>query len=810
MGPFGLHRRRWWVGVVVTILVATGIWFFLVSGQRGIEWLPNDPWTLRGLKKPSPAKLSKPYRRVSMKGWADEKIARFFGEGRTFWQLEGEIGKQTRLPPGFWDMEPKKAALALADWRRHPKARRRFPLRIDDMESVVVPKEGSLFLGAFGSAAHIQIGDGNASLWLGGFAYSGTGADFMLRRFPVDPAVAQRVMEVVCWLKRIWSTGRGAPWGWRSHTPDEGSMLVRNEQGAVIDWIDDMTGLVEPQYCPVGAYSEKLRYELIDLLVTRALPERLGISMDSRETPASQEHSGPDEARQHVRELVGQYLDRYLNNRASASPKIVAQTIDAVGWNLWGEFEERVRGILDRLGSDADRKRRHGEIFEKLVDLQTSRRSRHRETPFKVLGAFLRGGEKGQWGSGVAIVPTPEERALIVELIELSTENAVAWAARDTAKMLSCAENADALVSWLRSEHNAWARPLRQLAKVDKRRCEDEFLAGLKRWMVPMDPGDIDELWRADPTNIAHRILDAFGPEDKGPGVLQMFARLLNERAITEGDWRFDALLSAAGEAGGYPSPICTAIDALVPESEPMRYPSPNVDAALVRRLKRSATGSEEFGRAASALILRGRTEYLEHIANRVLLVRDAPLSSPGLKAVALMTQRNPDIWKGRLSTMLRPHLERGIDDINGLVLLAWAADVRDCRKYLERLATSGPQDVEGDGLGWAPRRMRGRYHIARKVLAIWNEEDPLARGRALIAFGVLGQDGWPVVRDLATRWRFETDLRALVQALAPAQLEDLRAFLVWLESRQRTAVDPGVKPQGEECLKLARATLGM
>jgi len=57
----------------------------------------------------------------------------------------------------------------------------------------------------------------------------------------------------------------------------------------------------------------------------------------------------------------------------------------------------------------------------------------------------------------------------------------------------------------------------------------------------------------------------------------------------------------------------------------------------------------------------------------------------------------------------------------------------------LERLATSSPDEYEDERASYTTNERKpfdGQFHIARKVAALWNEEDDVTRAKLLIAFG--------------------------------------------------------------------------
>ena len=110
---------------------------------------------------------------------------------------------------------------------------------------------------------------------------------------------------------------------------------------------------------------------------------------------------------------------------------------------------------------------------------------------------------------------------------------------------------------------------------------------------------------------------------------------------------------------------------------------------------------------------------------------------------------RGTEEQRAKLSAVLGASLKQTDHNPSGAILCIYALDRREWKDDLERIATSGPEDYEGQqSVRGADRNKQAIYrsHDARRIAAIWNEDDPLTRAKLLIAFGFHGHRG-PVRR---------------------------------------------------------------
>jgi hypothetical protein len=202
-----------------------------------------------------------------------------------------------------------------------------------------------------------------------------------------------------------------------------------------------------------------------------------------------------------------------------------------------------------------------------------------------------------------------------------------------------------------------------------------------------------------------------------------------------EGKW-IQAVIEVILDPGSGWEERRRAIELLVPRDQPVRYPTRDIDEALLRLFEPQLAdegGNLTLGKACRALARRGRSECFEKMENKVAQTEDAFVSDDVLGALTHLSQFDPGKFNPRLTALLRPRLQRADGATSGVLWSIWAADLREFKPDLEAMATSGPDDYDVTASYFgidAPPEER-RHHLARQIVAIWNENDPATRAVA-------------------------------------------------------------------------------
>ncbi|MDQ8193604.1 hypothetical protein QEH59_04165 [Coraliomargarita sp. SDUM461004] len=120
-----------------------------------------------------------------------------------------------------------------------------------------------------------------------------------------------------------------------------------------------------------------------------------------------------------------------------------------------------------------------------------------------------------------------------------------------------------------------------------------------------------------------------------------------------------------------------------------------------------------------------------------------------------------------------------------------YAAELHSLGPFLQRLATMDAQAQEGGsalGKGRKPELMHGeRYHMARRIIAVWSESDPLTRAKCELLLGFNFSYRYGPDSLYHPTQRVQERLLAQVQQLSVRERQAFLAFVEWCE----TAISP-------------------
>ena len=136
------------------------------------------------------------------------------------------------------------------------------------------------------------------------------------------------------------------------------------------------------------------------------------------------------------------------------------------------------------------------------------------------------------------------------------------------------------------------------------------------------------------------------------------------------------------------------ALGALVPSEDPGRFPDPEIDATLLELLGRGkfdALGGLDSvsrrlatrmgGKAWDALVLAGRQAGFGRV----------------LDDLAIIAQQEPEPFRSKLRELLASELHETRGYLDNTLLTLWQLDLRELKPAIEEIATSGPEDYEGN-----------------------------------------------------------------------------------------------------------------
>ncbi len=359
-----------------------------------------------------------------------------------------------------------------------------------------------------------------------------------------------------------------------------------------------------------------------------------------------------------------------------------------------------------------------------------------------------------------------------------------------TLRKLDSRDDAEALFQWGKEEEFSSSFILTHLAVLDPNRCI-QLLRRTEKLA--------DDIWYRPYAN-ARTKLEGKKPEIRGADGQPI------ERTDPE------ALLAVVRSEATAPVDFEQALEALVPKDNPQRFQNPEIESALLEVIGRPkgnpyldkievALAQRMGGKAWDPLIRHGTNANGDFVLGYIL------------PALTIIAQKEPDPYPSAAWAncwLLEFHETFG--DLNTTLLTVWQLGLKKLKQNVEKIATSGPEDYEGTrGRGSSNHKslVNQRYHLARQIAALWNEEDPSTRARLLIAFGLANAEHFAATENGALE-HLQGELAATLSALKPEEAAVAADFVTWCEAHG--AADEESSPLRENfhhVLEQIRKTLG-
>jgi hypothetical protein len=184
------------------------------------------------------------------------------------------------------------------------------------------------------------------------------------------------------------------------------------------------------------------------------------------------------------------------------------------------------------------------------------------------------------------------------------------------------------------------------------------------------------------------------------------------------------------------------AVSLLVPHSQPGRFKHPSIEDTLTLLMGlKDPDATLLSAQAAAALLRRGGERHAPRVF-QFFRVGEHSFAKHWLLGPLSRAARTGGALREGFLSILREELRETDLMLSELALAAWAADLRELKPDLERIATATPEAPEGDQAntaGGGRQPVEGRCHAARRVAALWNEEDVATRIKLLVAFAIEG-----------------------------------------------------------------------
>jgi hypothetical protein len=756
--------------------------------------------------------LSKPYRYASLAGLSNEALLEFMARRRTIWDYTAERVQEISRVPDFWKIPPRDAALSYVKRNRHPNTFAYHKLGLVEPEGLAAPDEGSLTLsdgpsGCFAPFGHFVhhlhcARDGSYLMYLEDVYYgrqmeSGERRPYFdVRRLELPYETARHLLQTGWWLSRVRTrevTGKGGSDFMNGGSTSDGVATVLIDAGPAGVRIKATRtaadrGRFQGSGAMSGGYDASAYISLVVQLFAREVPARLGSAWTGQRLPLRWDRqrslpraqTPPELAR--AKAIYADVLRQAVDGKLPSAVVLPAEI--AAGEMGWSDLRGHLEAIRDQLAEQLPHETRVAELDAELGDWKMllgeagsdeARRSRDRMTSsadVRVIPGLEPTLPDASPPDNSFDAPAPPEEDGCLAFFDALHANrdrlvyhAPVWeretvylreAAVTALRQLALYHDAEGLAQWAAEDIYAESFVVARLRELDrprliklvadllnqKSRNEDPQLLSIMRPLAPRSP-------------------DGLTPGERA----EMLSILLNPTAEY-----WDRKM---------------ALEALVPPAEPLRYADPEIDSALLNLLTPDSKAGEfcpgdvplSAARRLGASVWDHLHKYATTSGNLGL-----PNLRKAISAMILVAQKEGEPFRSRMSKLLAPELRETKGFLNDTFRAFWQLNLREMKGELERIATSGPSDYEGNsGSGGSNHRdqVQHRYHLARQIVALWNEKDPLTRTKMQVALAAANCAELQNTDDGALE-AARTQLAAMYRELSQEQRKELIAFMDW------------------------------
>ncbi|MFH1038519.1 MAG: hypothetical protein V1789_07635 [PVC group bacterium] len=735
----------------------------------------------------APEKLYQSYRYISLKKLSDKEVVHYMDKGKSIGDLKKEAVIITHLPKDFWNVPPKKAALEFARVNRTSDHREQFRLALNDLDDRGPPAVCSLHFSYYSDRSYVTI---DAHYFLrcdpreSYLAYACTQSPGIVGYNPIHAQTcydfrwcnlnyneAKHIIETVWWLDRVRSErkengDRFTSGGWSSADGLGAIEIVPDSGKNGLEYDGTIWGTTAISKRWDADYNKKIFLNLSRYLISAALPEYLGnrwALFDLKESPekTSFRKNLCNEDMATITELSRRFLDLFSPDQRDISLKIVQVSVEAVGDFVISALSSLIPKAQQQLPPPDENEN----SLEELIIKHASEKIRNDGKRLaRQIFSYGKGYDKK------AIYLYQLRRALILAI-----------------RKLELANKPGDLAAWVLSRKEGYTWALQRL----EFHYPKQYIVVLEQ-LLNNSNGEIARQAFEALTEVnekkAREIAEKIPPAEKGDLTVSAFSVLEQAKAIPDEDQRVEALIEVALDPGSGWKERGKAIDCLVPADDPLRYPDQKIDNALLQLL--GPKGGDDvinftLAKACRALALRGGTKYFYIITNALNKSESGDVYQDVLSTLTYLAQSGGAKYKSQLKSILRPHLKETNQNLTEIIWHIWAADLRSLKPELERIATSSPEDYEGKKAYTSSSnitQVTERYHMARKVVSLWNEEDTVTRAKLLLAFGFdesyyMEESGNPERLN-----RMKIELTQLANSLSPEDLNKIESFLHWYD----------------------------
>jgi hypothetical protein len=765
------------------------------------------------LKSKKEKKPSRSYHYESLRNLTDEEIIHYMERPESETTMFFEEGETTKLPQNFWNLPAKESAYKLVDLNRGDIHRRTYRLAIDDLAGRKAPETCSVSFdymanhGQYSTSCYLRC-DPAGSYYMYTFSgyhgyisatYSGQYYSHSLGHLALKYDDARQIAHTILWLSRIRSMIEGDKMeGISMFSSADGFSNLRFISVKPEDCFK-MRGTTwftkSIPRCWRDNYTKETYLNFAYYVIETALPEFLKKQYPDYEAGNGSYSEVMDEKDDAVKPKVfRQNAHRVLNLFSGDENKISHEIAEIAAEFAGDKGGKEFVPVLQKALSQLPKPRERGDVEYDLDTLEDSDRLN--------VDSYINDTAESADDFILSEEDEKEERiGRIRESIVKALEQIEA--SKDIKKL-----------EQMTREGSHWAAM--RLKQMDPKKYLDYLESQLPGKNDSQSQSVFWEIFEISPER-ARRMATGLGADFSGPlsiTVLKLVVspetskHLPNEDALVQSVIR---TVKDASVSGGF---RCRAIEALVPDDNPLRFETEEIDELLLSLLKARTMNEslednlkeaddiegilegvgavvtsldDQFILEATCLALarRGGNKYYEKVVEQLKRLRNTisfQCYDGILSAAVYSSQSCSDEKKSALSNLLQSEFVETCHTPNTLIWAIWAGDFQEMKPQLERISTADPEDIESDDANMSGliRKPAGRYHLARKVVNIWNEEDNLAKAKLSIAFAF--------AYDLNNRYRperfnrVELELSKIREHLSREQRINLLSFVEFCE----------------------------
>lgn len=710
-----------------------------------------------------------PYLFTSFADRSDKEIAAFFKGKERRDSSDGEEGSfPDKIPDNFFAMEPKQAALALAEANRTAAHRRRYQLAIDDRNSIAPPVSGwvQYSWGSSGcysfSSELIVIHFGVSNPLLLKFGYNSIGAVGRnpwadqpannLRVIKLTEKEASFLAQTLFWLDRIRSRSQHHDDDFAvstfSSTADGFSTVKFLPTGGALQELasgtDWATSTISGRWN--GNYNREVFINLSSLLMRIGLPEMLETRWEKDSDIGRQNlmTSTDDRLKDRLGAVMRKKLEENLaavlamDSEVAMPPDVITRVAYTAGEEALVSLLPALQKKLSELPAESDEEKECRALEKRFEQNHIS------DDPFV---AKLKEHQEAY-----------DRLILLREKLGSRSYSVLREPLADALEMLRLASDPNLLKQAVisKSPHEYWALSL--LYRTDLETWITLVSADFSRAKVNERRSIFSTLAAGSPTAAA-AMISKFSKSERYDLIIEIsefHSKHSPDKFTADIPLLMDLIRYRSQDVHrrGYAMKMLAAAKLSESQLEELT----KILIGEIRSPQKSEYSSGTLGYALDALASLTHPEsHLELVLSLPHITKDA--FDEGFAAVESMTRNNPDREK-ILANFLRTQFVASSGMMNYHFNKALAYDLRMLAPEIAAFASENTSVEDGDGSDYSGGNFKTpkgqRYHIAREITALWSEKDAAALAKLWTAFALSHPEAFrnpSPLRELAAKY---------------------------------------------------------